>query len=257
MFPCQFGGLVYFSTVIETAHIYELIEEYRAKLGLTQAEVAYRAIGQDSSAAIQGLRRGRSPGIERLSAMCEVLGLELYFGPPRDTLKHDFNSLLDLESNDRKEFFFVSRFDVKLSAGPGADGNNDRQLASVAFRKDWMIQQGLNADRCGVQGISMEPLLCEGDLVLLNRSTADVRSGQIYGIVDIEGDVRIKRIERIENGIILRSEHPDCPSEVRMGEDANRVSIIGALAWSGHTHDTRRQPARGAPAPTTFKHNWL
>ena len=246
--------------MIKTAYIYELIEEYRKKLGLSQAEVAYRAFGQDNSAAIQGLRRGRSPGIERLSAMSEVLGLELYFGPPRDTLKHDFNSLLDLEVNDRNDFAFVSRFDVKLSAGPGADGNNDRQLASVAFRKDWMIQQGLNADRCvvcGVQGISMEPLLYEGDLVLLNRSEADVRSGQVYGIVDIEGDVRIKRIERIENGIILRSEHPDCPSEVRQGEDANRVSIIGALAWSGHTHNTRHKPPQGAPAPVTFKHNWL
>jgi len=233
---------VYFSTIIETAQIYELIEEYRKKLGLSQAEVAYRAFGQDNSAAIQGLRRGRSPGIERLSAMSEVLGLELYFGPPRDTLKHDFNSLLDLEVNDRNDFAFVPRFDVKLSAGPGANGDNARELASVAFRNDWMLQQGLLADRCvvtGVSGDSMEPLLFDGDLVLIDKRKADLQNGQVYAFVDVEGDVRIKRLEKIDGGILLRSDNPEHATDLRMGQDANQIDVIGRLVWSGHSHLNR------------------
>lgn len=246
--------------MIETAEIYALIEEYRKKLGLSQAEVALRAFGQDSSAAIQGLRRGKSPGIERLSAMSEVLGLELYFGPPRSSeavLPRSSHQKIELLS----EFAFVERFDVHLSAGPGANGNNAKKLSPVSFRRDWLSEKGLVADKCvvcSVGGNSMEPLLFEGDLVLLDRRQADLRDGQIYGVVDIEGDTRIKRIELIENGLLLRSENPECPTELRQGEDANRVRIIGSLAWSGHSHDARKQkPRQIGQARPKFKHNWI
>jgi len=246
--------------MIETAEIYALIEEYRKKLGLSQAEVALRAFGQDSSAAIQGLRRGKSPGIERLSAMSEVLGLELYFGPPRRS-----EAVLPLSNHQKVEllsdFAFVERFDVSLSAGPGANGDNAKKLSPVSFRRDWLSEKGLLADKCvvcSVGGNSMEPLLFEGDLVLLDRRQADLRDGQIYGVVDIEGDTRIKRIELIDNGLLLRSENPDCPTELRQGEDANRVRIIGSLAWSGHSHDARKQKPRPAKhSRPMFKHNWI
>lgn len=239
-------SLVYFSTMIETAHIYELIEEYRAKLGLSQAEVAYRAFGQDSSAAIQGLRRGRSPGIERLSAMSEVLGLELYFGPPRQEFDKALDELKDLGYPGANEFSYVRRFDVKLSAGPGTDGNNARELAQVAFRQDWMLQQGLRADQCvvcNVSGDSMQPLLFAGDLVLIDRRKADLRDGQVYAMVDVEGDVRIKRLEKIKGGVLLRSDNPTSPTEARMGEEANLIEVIGRLAWSGHTYDPMKPAA--------------
>lgn len=224
--------------MIETADIYELIETYRKKLGLSQAEVAFRAFGQDSSAAIQGLRRGKSPGIERLSAMSEVLGLELYFGPPRETGPRPDRSAID-------DFAFVQRFDVKLSAGPGANGDNAPPLAPVAFRKEWLSQQGLIADRCvvcGVTGDSMEPLLFDTDLVLIDRRVTELRDGQVYAVTDVAGDIRIKRLEKVEGGILLRSDNSSSPTEVRMGADADRIDIIGRLAWSGHTHNNVATP---------------
>ncbi|MCZ4258259.1 helix-turn-helix domain-containing protein [Sulfitobacter sp. G21635-S1] len=238
MFPCAKAGLVYFGTMIATAEIFDLIEEHRKRLGLSQAEVALRAFGQNSTAAIQGLRRGKSPGIERLSSMCEVLGIELYIGPKRtpDSNQKRSNHEAMAILND---FAFVDRFDVALSAGPGAAGDNARHLAPVAFRNDWLIQQGLRADRCvvcNVRGNSMEPILFDGDLVLLNKNRSEMQDGQIFGVVDIEGDVRIKRLEQVKDGILLRSDNPESPTELRLGEDANRVRIIGALAWSSHTH---------------------
>ncbi len=143
------------------------------------------------------------------------------------------------------DFAFVQRFFVKLSAGPGANGDNSRPLASVAFRKEWLAQQGLIADRCVVCGVtadSMEPLLFDTDLVLIDRRVTELRNGQVYAVTDVVGDVRIKRLEKIEGGIVLHSDNPNSPTEVRMGDDANHVNIIGRLAWSGHTHNNAAVP---------------
>lgn len=45
-----------------------------------------RAFGRKDNAAFQALRRGSSPGVEKLEALAEALGLEFYFGPPRDAV---------------------------------------------------------------------------------------------------------------------------------------------------------------------------
>jgi phage repressor protein C with HTH and peptisase S24 domain len=51
----------------------------------------------------------------------------------------------------------------------------------------------------------MEPLLFDGDLVLIDKRKADLQNGQVYAFVDVEGDVRIKRLEKIDGGILLRA----------------------------------------------------
>jgi phage repressor protein C with HTH and peptisase S24 domain len=233
--------------------------------GLSASAASELAVGNPS--AIKNLMKRRTSSgdtarnhpIENLAAVAEVLGLELYLGPPRPQPSmevrsgHETLALIN-------EFAFVDRFDVKLSAGPGSNGDNARKLAAVAFRKDWLIERGLKPECCvvcSVGGNSMEPLLYEGDLVLLDRHRKELRNGLVYGITDIEGDVRIKRVERVDQGIILRSDNPDCPSELRLGEDANRVKIIGALAWSGHNHNTLKHLSRRSQEPPTFEHEWI
>lgn len=236
-----------------------VIDSRLKELDLTSSAASMKAVGND--ALISNIRRPRHglPSLENLQKLSEVLGLELYFGLPRKTVtpsdrsNHSAIALL-------KEFAFVDRFDVSLSAGPGTSGDNAHQLAPVAFRRDWLSERGLLADRCvvcSVRGNSMEPLLFDGDLVLLDRRQGDLREGDVYGVVDVEGDTRIKRLERVEGGLLLRSENPDCPSELRQGEDANRVRIIGALAWSGHTHDAPRQKPRPKTRKPGFKHVWF
>jgi transcriptional regulator with XRE-family HTH domain len=230
---------------LETHEIYELIEARRKELNLSQSQLGQLALGQDNSSVIQAIKRGSSPSALKLEAICNALGLEFYVGParPLQSKISELNSSVPKPNVD--DFAFVQRFDVKLSAGPGANGDNSRPLASVAFRKEWLAQQGLIADRCvvcGVTGDSMEPLLFDTDLVLIDRRATELRNGQVYAVTDVVGDVRIKRLEKIEGGIVLHSDNPNSPTEVRMGDDANHVNIIGRLAWSGHTHDNAAVP---------------
>lgn len=240
----------------------QVIDSRLKELDMPSKCASILAVGND--ALISNMRRERHgmPSIEKLNKLAEVLELELYFGPRRGTVdksqspsrsNHEAVALLS-------DFAFVDRFDVKLSAGPGSNGDNARKLAAVAFRKDWLSERGLRADNCvvcSVGGNSMEPLLHDGDLVLLDRHRRELRNGLVYGITDVEGDVRIKRIERVEQGIILRSDNPECPSELRLGDDANRVKIIGALAWSGHNHNTLKQLPKRTQQPPTFEHEWI
>lgn len=235
------------------------VEELGGKVSAIENQ---RDLKPDAIRNIIRAKDGSGPTLSRAKEVCEALGLEFYIGPPRPIgadgkqaprSNHEAIAILS-------EFAFVDRFDVKLSAGPGSSGDNARKLAAVAFRKDWLSERGLQAHNCvvcSVGGNSMEPLLYEGDLVLLDRHRRELRNGLVYGITDIEGDVRIKRIERVEQGIILRSDNPDCPSELRLGEDANRVKIIGALAWSGHNHNTLKQLPKRTQQPPTFEHEWI
>ncbi|WP_339636206.1 S24 family peptidase [uncultured Sulfitobacter sp.] len=249
----------------EMADLIDAIESALKRRGISAAAASKEAVGNPSAIKnLQGLlERGpgeRANALHNLIKIAEFLGLELHLDPPQppkaETVRsnHETIALLD-------EFAFVDRFDIALSAGPGTGGENARELAPVAFRRDWMMERGLIAEKCvvcSVRGNSMEPMLFEGDLVLLDRRQSDLRDGQIYGVVDIEGDTRIKRVELIDNGLLLRSENSDCPTELRLGEDANRVQIIGSLAWSGHSYSAFRQsPVRQTPRRRRMKHEWI
>tara|TARA_R110000796_G_scaffold45616_16_gene110337 strand:+ start:502 stop:1239 length:738 start_codon:yes stop_codon:yes gene_type:complete len=240
--------------------IFSLLDQRREKLGMTKAELGSAAFGNPKDTSLQNIRRGSVPSYLRVARLAEVLGLDCYLGLPRNEDPSTDPIVREQQRSSLDDFELVQRFDVKLSAGPGSDGDNAQQLAPVAFRKAWLDGQNLRADRCvvtGVSGNSMEPMLFEGDLVLLNRQHSELTSGQVYGIVDIEGDIRVKRIELVDQGIILRSENPDCPSELRIGEDANRVRIIGRLAWSSHSHRPPRQRQTPRRKPKKPYEQWL
>ena len=63
--------------------IYAIIEQRRRELGLSQAQVSERAFSRSDTSAIQNIRRGSSPSVEKLAALGRALGLEFYFGPKR------------------------------------------------------------------------------------------------------------------------------------------------------------------------------
>ncbi|MEM1077419.1 MAG: S24 family peptidase [Pseudomonadota bacterium] len=83
---------VHFCTMWETDKLLEIIEDRRRELGLTQTEVTKRAFRRNDTSAIQSIRRGSSPSVEKLAAIGDALGLELYFGPKRAPKEPDFDN---------------------------------------------------------------------------------------------------------------------------------------------------------------------
>lgn len=225
--------LVQFCTVLTPEQIFEALERRREEMGMSQAQVGLRAFGKSDNSAFQGLRRGSSPSVERLAALAEALGLELYLGPPRagePQISYDAVA-------DESDFVRIRRYDVQLSGGSGAFNGEDEIMAPIAFRKAWFRRHGLTPESCcivGVRGDSMEPKLSDGDLVLLDIRQGDLVDRSIYGIVDLDGEARVKRIEVIENGYLLRSDNPYFKTELRMGDDAKRLKFIGRVVTALH-----------------------
>lgn len=85
----------------------------------------------------------------------------------------------------------------------------------------------------------------DGDLVLIDvsRRTVNLRPrkagkpprADLFAVID--GDLaRVKRIEHSSPGrLILHSDNPAYPPEVRDGMNADDLGIIGKVVWWGHT----------------------
>ncbi len=58
----------------------EILQAVRRR-GWSARQASMRAVGTPE--LIRDMRRGRVPSVERFRALCEVLGLEFYVGPPR------------------------------------------------------------------------------------------------------------------------------------------------------------------------------
>lgn len=144
---------------------------------------------------------------------------------------------------DGDDFAKIPRLDIRLSAGNGAQNGHPEVIETLAFRHDWLKRLDLSASSAvlvAIDGDSMAPDLHHGDLALIDKNRATVRSGHVYAFTDIDGSTRVKRLDAVpDQGYILRSDNPKFPTETRLGPDANRVHILGQVVWSGHTWPAR------------------
>ncbi len=214
------------------------------ELGLTQVELGMRAFGKADNAAIQGLKRGSVPALDRVAAMAKALDLEVYLGPRREVgrIEHVMIAGTDYAS--------VPLHDAFLSAGLGSANGDSNIVDHLAFRRDWLKRLGINpAQAClaRVSGDSMFPTLSSGDMVLIDtahnrppvrqRDDRDRRKSSIYAFIE-SGEARIKRIERPDqNLIVLLSDNPEYAPQMRTSAQIAtlNLSIIGKVVWSGHT----------------------
>jgi phage repressor protein C with HTH and peptisase S24 domain len=126
---------------------------------------------------------------------------------------------------------------VRFAAGNGRQAQFDEVAESVprTYRRNWFTQQGINPDnaRCfKVHGDSMEPLVYDGDTVLVNLAEQSITNGKVYAIRYGE-ELRIKRVYRkIDGGLVLHSDNPAFlprDEEVPPGVVREHISIIGRV----------------------------
>lgn len=213
----------------------ELLSVIKARLKerrITAAEASLQAVGNPYLISNMGRERYGLPSIENLVSLGNVLGLELRFGPRRETGPI---LSLDLDSDD---FAAVPRYDAAFSAGPGTDNSDNAPAGAIAFRRDWLARENISPGSSlvvSVKGDSMSPTLCDGDLVLVDRRKTTPTGRRIYALIGPDGEARIKRVERLPMGLLLQSDNDTTPSELIPAADANRVSILGEVVWWGHT----------------------
>lgn len=222
----------------------QYIDEALRRKDLSDAAASKLAVG--NYALIKNMRSARSEdkryNFQALQRLADVLGLECYFGPPRET------GPVENIAIDGANYAHIPLHDALLAAGSGYDNTVAPVIDHVAFRRDWLERLGVTASGvrlAHVQGDSMQPTMWAGDLLMIDttrteplvrrRDGADQRRSPIYALID-GGEARVKRIERPSvDQMMLISDNPDYVPELRQGSDIQAIKIIGKVVWWGHT----------------------
>ncbi|NEX47640.1 S24 family peptidase [Pseudotabrizicola algicola] len=218
--------------------IRELVEAGLRNKGVSGRLASFAIVGHDG--LIRDIRAGRLVGIDKLDALFEYLGLELYFGPPRDTAPAEQMFI------DGKDFAHIPLHGASLAAGGGAMNEGETVIDHLAFRRSWLTRIGVSASSARLAratGDSMMPTIHPGDMLLIDtskdappdkpRSPKDTRPAPIYALLD-DGAARVKRLALVDkNNLGLLSDNHTTPPEFRPISD---VKIIGKVMWWGHTN---------------------
>ena len=141
---------------------------------------------------------------------------------------------VNIPGEEMLDYDLVPKHAAKAGAGASLE-TSDEVEGMYAFRKDWMAAHGVHASNAvmlDVVGDSMEPLLHDGDNLLVDKGDKTIREGKIY-VVTLGDELRVKRIYKGLNGLILRSENPRYPDVVVEGPDLETFIVHGRVKWCG------------------------
>ncbi len=133
-------------------------------------------------------------------------------------------------SSQGREWVEMPRLPLGAAAGAGALGVDERAFDSFRFSRRWLREQGLAGARLSairVAGDSMEPLLRDGDEILVDRGQRTLRDG--IHVVRVGEALMVKRLAPAGQGrASLLSVNPAYPPiEVALGE----LEIVGRVVW--------------------------
>lgn len=158
--------------------------------------------------------------------------LARFFGVAERELGGSMDKSFDSHHRGKEQDWVdIPRLPLHAAAGAGAMETDERPFGVFRFSMNWLRQQGLSPDALStiaVAGDSMEPLLHDGDEILVDCSPQPWRDG-VY--VLRLGDARVvKRVQLGGQGrhMVLISENPHYPP---MEIDLAEVEIIGRVVW--------------------------
>lgn len=140
-----------------------------------------------------------------------------------------------IEEGDN-DFVPVSRLSVQVGAGNGRPVDVVASLGLLQFRRDFLRASGvspINAAVVTVKGMSMEPTIRDGSVLLLNRSDREPRAGHIYAF-SWGGEMLVKRFQKVDgvwraiSDNADKSEYPDIIIDGRI-----ETLIQGRAIWVG------------------------
>ncbi|MGR3480676.1 S24 family peptidase [Salipiger marinus] len=214
--------------------------------GMSASEASELAVGNPYLITNIGRSRYGMPSTENLVALCNVLDLEFYVGPPRAHV-----DIPQVDPEAELGFTLISRYAAEASAGRGSTVTDASVEERVAFPTSWLTQHRISpsdAVMLRARGNSMQPVIWHGDTLLLDLSQrvppvrrkggVSLRKGYQEDIFVLErdGDLLVKAVRRpAEDTLILMSENRSSyEPEVISGIETNSIRIIGKVVWWGH-----------------------
>lgn len=185
-------------------------------------------IGRNGTYLQQFVRKGSPRKLEETDrrTLARFFGVaEAELGAPDEE-----NSRDPARKQPRGGWIAIPRLPLSASAGPGAFADEEEPFGAFGVTEQWLREQGLDAtmlSAIAVAGDSMEPVLYDGDEILVDRTPRAPRDG--IHVVRVDGALLVKRLEIGRPGLfVLRSVNPAYdPIELPPAE----VEVIGRVVW--------------------------
>lgn len=185
-------------------------------------------IGRNSTYLQQFVRKGSPRKLEETDRrrLADFFGVD----------EHELGAPEEISPNrpevagKRADWVEVPRLPLGASAGPGAFALEEAPVDAFRFSRRWLRAQGFDAamlSAIAVAGDSMEPLLRDGDEILVDRTPRPLRDG--IHVVRLGDALMVKRLQSgVPGRVVLESENKAySPIEVPAGE----VEVIGRVVW--------------------------
>ncbi len=137
------------------------------------------------------------------------------------------------QSQNDVDFKYIPKVAARLSAGTGSFNVNESVTDYLSFETKWLSAKGSanSMVAMGVFGQSMEPMIKEGDTVLIDQSQKNILAGAIYA-VGVEETILVKRLEKHPNKLVLCSDNKAYEPIFLEKDQMETVRIIGKVIWS-------------------------
>jgi len=189
-------------------------------------------IGRNSTYLQQFIRKGSPRKLEEgdRRKLAEFLGVEeAELGGPS---YNSYNPLKPLagERRGNHDWLDIPRLAAEASAGAGAFAAADDPVGALRFSARWLRGQGFDPAMLSailVAGDSMEPLLRDGDEILVDRTPRPLRDG--IHVVRVGETLLVKRVQTgLPGRLVLESENSAYrPIEL----DPREAEIVGRVVW--------------------------
>ena len=166
-----------------------------------------------------------SPGMENLVKISKASNVSI------DWLATGEGSPYIIGEEKEGEFDNIPLAEARLNAGGGSVVLSEGFKESYSFRKDWVAKIATtrkNLVLMFVQGDSMEPVIMDGDIVMIDRGRLDIHTGRIYAI-GVSDTIMIKRLELLPDQKVNVISDNKGYSPYIIGCDT--IRIIGQVIW--------------------------
>jgi phage repressor protein C with HTH and peptisase S24 domain/DNA-binding XRE family transcriptional regulator len=221
--------LVLFSKVYSmNVEMCSRLKEERERIGFTQQQLA--DVGGVTKTTLFNYENGREPSSGFIAAISKV-GVDVSYIITGERTTKQVVKLMP--AND---MVYIPRYDVRASAGGGQLIGEEMIVDYMAFKQEWLNKMRLQRDQLAlieVHGDSMEPVLQNNDLILIDLRFNQLKENDIYAF-QYKGHLRVKRLQvKLDGTVIIKSDNPHYEIEYLTAEEAESLHLIGRVAWYG------------------------
>lgn len=201
------------------------LRDLSSERGVSLAQLS-GVIGRNTTYLQQFVRKGSPRKLEETDrrTLARYLGVdEAELGAPEEKSS---------ETPAVGDWIEIPRLPLGAAAGAGTYAGDERPIGAFGFSARWLREQGLDPGMLStivVEGDSMEPVLRDGDEILVDGTPRPPREG--VHVVRVDGALLVKKLGLGQPGVIrLISENKLYdPVELPAGD----VAVIGRVVWKG------------------------